>query len=133
MKPKKIQQQHDFILPNSETFQFDFLTQLICDTQNLNTEIKDEWENMYAFFDEFPEHAENFNSKFDLNNKFLIDSFQKVYNQLMFHNTTGNLAELYSFPLFLKRNLLGLLSYIFYLICFIRYFLKISLLWMFFV
>lgn len=100
MGAKRIPFENKCLLPNSKPFEFEFLSQLICDTQQQKYEIKREWENMLEFLSNFPEHAEAFSQEFILNRKFVIDSYQKVYNQLLNTSINGKLGGIQTFPLF---------------------------------
>lgn len=67
---------------NDTPFQFDFLAELIIETQRNRFKIQKEWQKIYRFLDDFPEfcqHVEDLTLKQEL----LIDSYEKIYRQMI--------------------------------------------------
>jgi hypothetical protein len=86
-------------LLNLEPFEFDFITRLILATQRNYLNIVSEWNKMLMFFESFPDFASCFNSEYDLNEKYIIDDYRKVYNQMIADRKPGDLLKAHTFTL----------------------------------
>lgn len=66
-------------------FCFEFITELIIRTQRNKYKIQKEWKKIQRFLELFPEYEKTKISDdcYDLKSEFLVDSFQKVYKQIL--------------------------------------------------